>query len=195
MKKTIFIISTLLMISVFSFSQTIKVDKMPNSVSEFVALRNQIATSPEGGATMFVLALKLCVDNPTVGEQCLVIATDRSRLQQGSVYKGFQLFAPDNNRVKRQLNSYPYVVNSYFKGANPENAYTATLPYVLSFSSNAYSGNKKAGTFKIFVKCYGADSPRPIKLVKNNKGYWKAVEWSSIIMGIKKPVVEIDDDL
>ncbi len=195
MKKTIFFITYLFIFSVSALAQTIQVDKMPNSVEEFVTLRDQIAKSPQGGVAMFVLALKLCVDNPSVGEQCLVIAVDRSRLQQGSIYKGFQLFSSDNNRVKRQLNYYPYVVNSYFKGANPENGYTATLPYVFNFSSNAYSGDKKVGKFKIFVKCYGADSPRPIKLVKNNKGYWKAVEWSSIIMGIKKPVVKIDDDL
>ena len=195
MKKIILFISCAFILSNFVFAQTVKVEKMPTTVEEFVELRNKIATTPEGGATMFILALKLQKENPEVGIQCLVIATDRSRLQEGSVYKGFQLYKPDMNSIKRQLTSYPYIVNSYFKGATPENGYTTKTPYVLNFSSNPYSGNIADGKFKIFVKCYGADNPRPIRMIKNNKGYWKASEWSSMVMGIKKPVVKVDDDL
>ena len=195
MKKVVLFITFAFIFSSFVFSQTVKFEKMPTTVEEFVKLRNEIATTPEGGATMFIIALKLQNDNPEVGKQCLVIAADRSRLQQGSTYKGFQLFVPDNNSIKRQLLQYPYVVNSYYKGATPENGYTAKSPYILNFSSNAYSGSIEKGDFKVFVKCYGADSPRPIRMIKNNKGYWKAKEWSSMVMGIRKPVVEVDDGL
>ena len=195
MKKTIFLFSFVFVFLVSVFSQTVTVKKMPKSVDEFVKLRNKIATTPEGGATMFVLALKLYEENSIVGEKCLVIAVDRNRLQQGSVFKGFQLFRNDGNRIKSQIAKYPYIVDYYFKGATPENGYKTKLPYILDFSSNAYSGDPKTGKFKIFVKCYGADSARPMKIVKNNKGYWKASEWSSIIMGGKKPVIKVDDDL
>ncbi len=195
MKKTIFLFSFVFVFLVSAFSQTVTIKKMPKNVDEFVKLRNKIATTPQGGVSMFILALKMYEKNPPLGKQCLVIATDRTRLQKGNVYKGFQLFSTDGNRIKKQIEKYPYIVNYYFKGATPENGYTTKLPYVLDFSSNAYSGDVKTGKFKIFVKCYGADSARPIKTVKNNKGYWKASEWSSIIMGGKKPVIEVDDDL
>ena len=195
MKKIILFIACVFIHSNFVFAQTVKVEKMPTTVEEFVELRDKIATTPEGGATMFIIALKLYKENPEVGSQCLVIAADRSRLQEGNVYKGFKLYNPDMNSIKRQLISYPYVVNSYFKGSTPENGYTAKSPYVLIFSSNAYSGSIEDGNFKVFVKCYGADSPRPIRMIKNNKGYWKASEWSSMVMGLRKPVVEVDDDL
>ncbi len=161
----------------------------------FLKLRDEIAGTPEGGAAIFVIAVKIFNENPDLGAQCLVIATDRNRLQSGTVYKGFQLMRSDFDRMKRQLSQYPFIPNSYFKGATPENGYKFDFPTQMNFSSNAYSGNKSAGTFKVFVQCYGADSPRPITLVRNNKGFWKAKEWSSIIMGMKKPVVEIDDDL
>ncbi len=195
MKKITLIIILAFILSNSVFSQTVKVDKLPISTEEFVKLRNRIATTPQGGATMFIIAVKLYKENPDLGKQCLVIATDRSRLQTGSTYKNFQLFKPDMTSIERQINRYPYVVDSYFRGAAPENGYSSKTPYILNFSSNAYSGNVADGNFKVFVKCYGADSPRPIRLIKNNRGYWKAKEWSSIIMGIKKPVSNNDDDL
>ncbi len=173
----------------------VQVDKEPKTVEEFIELRNKIATTPQGGATMFILAFKLQKENPDIGKQCLVIAADRGRLQTGSDYKGFQVVKTDMDRIKRQLKSVPYVTDSYFKGATPENGYTTKLPYILSFSANSYCGNIEDGNYKVFVKSYGADNPRPIRMIKNNKGYWKASEWSSIVMGIRKPVVVVDDDL
>lgn len=188
----------LILFAAFSFSisaQTIKIDKMPASVDEFLELRDAIADTPEGGAAIFVIALKMYKDKPEVGKQCLVIAVDRSKLSSGSAYKGFDVMKSYLSRIDRQLSSYPYVVNSYFKGATPENGYVFEFPTQMDFSSNAYSGDKQAGEFKVFVKCYGADSPRPIRLKRNDKGVWKAVEWSSIVMGIRPPVKNISDDL
>jgi len=195
MKKFILIFSFSLLFSAFVPAQTVKVKTMPRTLSEFLELRNKIATTPQGGASMFVLALKIYAENPLIGMQCLVIAADRSRLQKGSVYKGFELLPTDANRIKRQIKAYPFLGNSYLKGASPQNGYQTKLPYILSFSSNPYSGKIESGKFKIFVKSSGANSPRPIKMYRNNKGFWKAQEWSTIIMGVQKPNVEIDDDL
>lgn len=178
-----------------NFAQTVKIEKMPASVDEFVTLRNQIANTPEGGAAMFIIALKMYAESPEIGEKCLVIATDRSRLKEGGTYKGFSMGTTDFNRIKTQKERYPYVANSYFKSANPKNKYTVSFPAEMEFSTNAYSGNIADGNIKMFVKSSGADSARPIRMVKNNKGYWKASEWSTIVMGIKKPVEELDDDL
>ena len=176
-------------------AQIVEIKKMPNTVDEFLELRDEIATTPEGGATMFIIALKLYQENPDIGAQCLVIAVDAGSLQNGSVYSGFEIRKNSMDRIKRQISQYPYIPNSYFKGATPENAYTYEFPTQMDFSSNAYSGNISDGNFKVFVKCYGADSPRPIRLIKNNRGLWKATEWSSIIMGMRKPVENVDDKL
>ncbi len=198
MKKVISIL--VLSFIVFSASaqmplKAVKVDKIPTSVDEFLKLRNDIATSPQGGAAMFIIALKMYVENPEVGAQCLVIATDRSRLTSGDVYKGFAVSPMDMNRIKSQLQQYAYLPNSYFKGTSPADGYKVKLPAKISCSSTRYSGNMLSGKFKVFVKCSGADSQRPISLVKNKKGYWKAKEWSTIIMGIRAPEVEVEDDL
>jgi len=195
MRKFVILLALSFVFSGFANAQVVKIDKMPTTVADFLDLRDKIAQTPEGGATMFIIALKLYVENPTVGEQCLVIAIDRSRIEAGTVYKGFALYKNDKYRLDRQMKQYPYVPNSYFKGANPDNGYNFKFPTQMDYSSNTYSGDKNAGDFKVFVKCYGADSSRPIRLIKNDKGFWKAKEWSSIIMGIRKPVEDVDDDL
>jgi hypothetical protein len=65
---------------------------------------------------------------------------------------------------------------------------------VVECKKNQYS-DIDANTVKVFVKCTGADSPRPITLVKNDKGIWKAKEFSSLLVGIKAPPSNVKDDL
>ena len=96
--------------------------------------------------------------------------------------------------IKRQIiNKNRRLPNSYIKGSSPENLYKVKLPYTYEYMSNPSSGDVSSGVYKIFVKCSGADSPRPINLEMNNRGYWKATSWSSLLTGIKKPPV--DDDI
>ncbi len=174
---------------------TISVESMPKTVDEFIALRDNQATTAEGGVVTFIVAIKMYQENPEIGEQCLVIAVDRSELTQGNIYKGFAINGMVMSRLKEQVRRYPYIANSYFKGANADNGYEVTFPSQIEISTNSYSGNKDEGVFKVFAKSNGADSPRPITIVKNNKGLWKAKEWSSILMGIVPPKEVIDDDL
>ena len=171
----------------------ITIKTLPSSIDEFVQLRDQIAKTPEGGAAILLLALKIFADNEQLGKQCLVVASDRSRLQEGDDYKGYSIVHSDMNLLSSQLSKYPNIPNSYIEGASPENNYSVTLPFVYTFSRQKYSGDESEGVIKIFVKCYGADIDRPIQLTRNNRGLWKATNWSSIIVGIKKP--PIDDDI
>jgi hypothetical protein len=177
------------------FSESITVLKLPKSLKEFIDMRNEIATTPQGGALMFVIALNLQVENPAIGKQCLVIAVDNKKLETGNIYKGYQLKKSIKNRILSQLKRFPYIAYSYFKGANPQNGYSTKSPYKIIYSSNKSSGIISGGNYKIFLKSNGADSPRPIRMAKNNRGYWKAVEWSSIIMGIRKPIKINEDKL
>ncbi len=195
MKKTRIILSMLALIVCSSISaQTVKIKEVPKTIDDFVSLRNKIATTPEGGCAIFMLALKIYTDDPKFGKQCLVVAADRNSLREGNIYKGHELLKADMDLIKRQIiNKDRKLPNSYIKGSSPENNYKVKLPYTFEFMSNPSSGDAATGTYKIFVKCSGADSPRPISLQKNNRGYWKATSWSSVLVGIKKPPV--DDDI
>lgn len=194
MKKKIYLILLLSITSFVSISaQTVKIKKIPNTIEEFVSMRNKIATSPEGGAAMFMLALKMYIDRPELGKKCFVAIVDRNLLREGNVYKGYKLLNTDMSLIESQMRNDKLIPNSYIKGSSPGNHYAVKLPYVYEFSSNKYSGSIEDGDFKLFVACSGASSPRPIRMKKNNRGIWKTSNWSSVLVGIKKPPV--DDDL
>ena len=99
-------------------------------------------------------------------------------------------------RIVSQVEAQPYLPRSYIGDATPDNLYEVPAPpYVISVSDNPYSGDPDSGTYKVFVSCSGAASPRPITVARNNRGIWKAREWSSIIVGVKAPATQGDDDL
>ncbi len=194
MKNKIYLVVILLSFSFgFATAQTQKIKKIPKSVEEFVEMRNEIATTPQGGAAMFLLALKMYIDNPALAEKCFVAIVDRNLLREGNVYKGYELLNGDMSLIKNQMRNDKLIPNSYIKGSKPDNHYKVKLPYIYEFTSNKYSGSIEAGDFKLFVACSGASSPRPIRMKKNNRGIWKTSSWSSVLVGIAKP--PIDDDL
>ncbi len=191
MKRLFFLFAIIFFAAVVN-AQTVKVDKLPSTVDEFIELRNNIATTPEGGATVFLIALKTYVENPELGNQLLVIAADRGSLQAGDTYKGFSLGKSSMQLIERQMGNNKKIPNSYIQSSSPENGYSVKTPFEYKYKSNPYSGDPAKGLYKIFVFCSGADSARPITLKKNDKGIWKASNWSSVLVGIKKEPV-IDD--
>jgi hypothetical protein len=67
---------------------SVQLDNLPSSLDQFVAWRDRVATTPQGGAASMVVALLLYAGNKALGEQCLAAAVDRARLQEGS--SGYQ---------------------------------------------------------------------------------------------------------
>ena len=64
-----------------------------------------------------------------------------------------------------------YVPFSYFKGATPDNDYTATQPFTVTFYTNPYS-DANEGYKKLFVDSGGADNAREIVLRMRGDGKW-----------------------
>ncbi len=171
----------------------IEINKLPANIEEFIMLRDELSKTAEGGAALFLLALKTLIDKPEVGLKFLVASVDMQRLTTGTTYKGFDLLPNDLNLIKSQFKNNPLIPNSYIEGTAFTNNYTPQLPYKYLFTSNQYSGNPEGNSYKLYVKCSGADSPRPIAMHRNDKGIWKANEWSSVLVGIKKSTQIIDD--
>jgi hypothetical protein len=180
-----------------SLPTSIQIDGIPQSIDAFVALRDQVATTPQGGAAMMVVALIAYATDEELGRQCLTVAVDRDRLQEGAQgYKGWELRRSDLQRIRLQLQGKAYLAYSYLQGTSPQNGYQPSdPPYILTFQDNPYSGDVDSGTYKTFVHSSGADSPRPVTLKRNNRGVWKASEWSSLIVGVAPPAKKADDDL
>lgn len=200
LKTTIFVVAILFQpFSARTQNNTIpsvEIDNVPQSIEAFTEMRNNIATTPQGGAAMFILALKIYTENPELGEKCLIVMVDKGvRRENPNGYKGYTLLNTDMNLIRRQLAKQQYIPKSYISGATPDNAYEVNLPYMFKFSVNRYSGTVESGNIKLFVACSGASTPRPIRMKINSSGIWKASEWSSLVVGIRKPTNEDIDDL
>jgi hypothetical protein len=146
---------------------------------------------------MMIIALLLYTESEELGQQCLTVAVDRKWLQEGPKgYKGWQLRVRDMQLIRSQIKSRTHIPKSYVKGATPENGYELpALPYEFEVSSNPYSGDPESGEYKVFVASSGASSPRPVTVRRNKRGIWKAYEWSSLLVGVREPVLEMDDEL
>ncbi len=170
---------------------SVSVEKIPSSLEEFIALRDTLARTPQGGAVVFVLALLIYTKNHTLGEQCLVIALDMSVLVEGETYKGYALHHKDRKFIEKYIgkdSGTEYLPNSYVAGTEREKGYA--LPagrLTFRFFSQEQKPDADPSAAKVFVASTGADSPRPVSLVRNVKGIWKATNWRSLLVSIKPP--------
>jgi hypothetical protein len=174
------------------------VEKIPGTIEEFLAIRDGLASSPEGGAVVMAVALIAYTLDEALGKQCLTVAVDRDRLvESGDGYKGFALSIRELASLKDRILRQPHIARSYVRGTNPAGRYElpAAGPLAFEVTSNPHSGDKASGSYKVFLASSGADSPRPVTLRRNDKGLWKASEWSSLTLGIRPPAAAVSDDL
>lgn len=181
----------------FAQNKVMKLSKLPASPEEFINMRNKMARTPEGGATMFLAALLNLGKNEKLGMQCLTIAIDQSQVTSGNVYKGYK---PGRNtmyhlkRLKRggRGNFWAYAPKAYLKGATLKNGYTPSKPYKVVTSRNKYSGRESSGKVKVYIDVAGF-RPRPVTMKRNDKGIWKAYEFSSFFLDVPKVPKKKDD--
>ena len=167
--------------------EPVTIAALPRSIEEFVALRDQVAVTPQGGAAMMVVALLLHAQDEALGAQCLSAAAASERLSEGGGgYQGWRMRRGDLQRISDQIRQQPYLPKSYIQGTHPENGYELpAAPHEIAFTSNPYSGNPAEGRFKVFVACSGAATPRPVTVKRSALGIWHAYEWSTLVVGVQ----------
>jgi hypothetical protein len=174
--------------------KTITLPSLPENIDSFIEIRDQIANSPEGGAAIFVLAMLMFENERKLGEQAFTVALDRNNLSESMM--GYKGFTPSQS-IKFHLNRFEgknYWGKSYIIGTSFENGYLLPAQLNVEVGRNP-SSEQSNGDIKVFVKCTGADTPRPITMRINDKGIWKAYECSSMFVDMRVPKQIISDDL
>lgn len=201
MKRSVFIfLITFVILGPAAYSQNsskiVEIPALPRVMDEFIGVRNDLSTTPEGGAAVLVLALYLYTQDKEFGLDALTLALDRSVIiEKSDGYKGYAPSGSFLSYLTTYLDPRPYLAPSYLLGTSPENGYTVPPgPLRVEVFRNAYS-KQPNGDMRVLVECSGADSPRPVTLSENNRGIWKAVNTNSLFVGIRKPVEVIDDEL
>lgn len=173
----------------------VEVPGLPATVEELVALRDRIATTPEGGAAIMVLALLAYAQDPALGTKFLTVAIEARQLDDGpDGYKGKQPSRMALIDMRDRIGRAPHIARSYVQGTSPQGGYALPpAPWVIS--GREQPGDVQGDRGKTFVRSTGADSPRPVQLTKNDKGHWKASGWSSLQVGVRAPAAPASDDI
>ncbi|WP_028973720.1 DUF6935 domain-containing protein [Spirochaeta cellobiosiphila] len=173
----------------------VEIPGIPTNLDSFLALRDRLSLSPEGGASMFIVSMVMYTQNQNLGQEAFTISLDRFNLvTDPSGYKGYSPSQTFMLRAKNYLEPRPYIAFSYLMGTSPESRYVLPKkPYKIMYSTNAYSYISDTEV-KLFVHSTGSETPRPIVLKKNNRGLWK-VKSHSLFLGVLAPTELVDDDL
>ncbi len=180
-------------VSLSAQEQYVEIQSIPATIEEFEGIRDSLASTPEGGAATMLLAMLVFAENETLGLQCMTVALDNSNIEKGGVYKGHQ----PAKHLEYHLNRFrqkKYWPKATIQGTVPENGYAYETPIRFAISRNKYSGSEESGKVKVFVATYGV-SPRPMTMVRNNRGIWKAKELSSFFVDVQAPPSGEDDEL
>jgi hypothetical protein len=171
--------------------------KIPVSVDEFIMLRDSLAQDPRGGYVMFICAMIVYGKNKELGLQCMTLMLDQSLLKKGGskpAYKGYSPGA-DAMYLIRQIDKFPWLGAIYIDGCALENSYSlpAKGPYVIRFNQLTLDETDQV---RLYAFTSSGNLPRPITLKKNDKGLWKALNISSVVVGpsnLPKAAVKKDD--
>ncbi|PJZ44251.1 DUF6935 domain-containing protein [Leptospira brenneri] len=192
MKKATIFVFLLIFLTDQAFAQNltsrnpVSFSSEPTSVEEFKFLHSSVATSPEGGVAMLVLAISLYGKNQDLGRKAIILSVlskNRQKSTKQTAVDGVDLGAGDQYLLG-QLDKYKMLPNGYWKGAEPSNGYTASLPLTVETYTNPYSGDESTGKIKLFVATRGASSFRPVSVEKDVDGLWRAKEMSSLFVGM-----------
>ncbi len=158
----------------------IKISALPTTIEDFISLPGTDLKDPNQVVALTIVALSMYPKEKNIAIIMLDYLRGPSPL---STYE--KQFLKDRFRGK------DYLINSYFKGATPENNYQAQLPLEIQVVKTTHSEDLlHEGYLQLYVKSGGADSLRGVKLRnKPSTGQWFLWEYH-LLPDIRKPVAE-----
>lgn len=108
-------------------------ERFPNSIIEFEATRNRLATEPHGAVALQVMAFELYRRNPDEGLKALKMNNTETNFT--STLRQLKEMMDTKDAVYAR----PYLAAALLQGATPENNYTPEKPYTVSVRVNPTS--------------------------------------------------------
>lgn len=188
-KKTIALCLLVLSLAGIAFAKNspnprVSFDRIPQDMTEFVTLRDSLANTPQGGATLFVVALYIFSQDQVLGKDCLTVALDYSSIRRVNP-GGYNGWEPNMSVIESARNAvyYPEIARSYFEGTSFRNNYRLAKngPYSCWFEISL-AQRVDINTYKVFIYSNGDNQPRSITVKQNDRGLWKVVGEDSLRM-------------
>ena len=142
-------------------SVTVTFDALPTTLAELQSLPLADLKTPYGTAALTAAALNQYeADRAATCEMVNFLRGPRP------------MSAYEEQFIRDRLAGKMYVIRSYWAGTSPQNNYTPTLPYSVTFYEDPYSYQNE-GYCRLNSRSSGADSPRQITLrKKESTGEW-----------------------
>lgn len=172
-------------------------ETIPETISEFLAMRDELGDTPEGAATLFVNAMIIYTENEDLGIQCFTVILDRDNLQRSvpGAYKGWDPSVGFTKDIRKVLYNSA-IARSYIEETTPIDNYTINkkTSHSCYFDINT-TRRVDVITYDMFLYSTGANNPRRIRLRKNNHGFWKVLDASFLFGHVTPARYKTDDDL
>ena len=175
-------------------SGSISLANIPANINEFKALRSRMGKTPQSGAALFIAAMILYGKNAKQGLECFTYALDRSNLTRNRKLDSGLGPSMSFMYYIKQLNKRKYLGGAYIRGTSHKNAYRIPegAPLKIDYVQFTVRGNRA----KLYIKTTSGNRPRPLTLLRNNRGIWKVKYASSLFVGVmRRPAKTIDDNL
>ena len=142
-------------------SETITFTALPKNLAELTALPEADLSSPFKTAALAVAVLNNYEADKEATYEMLNWLRGPNPLPER-----------EKQFIRDRLGGKMYVIRSFWAGTSPQNNYTPSEPYSVTFFEDPYT-YQNAGYAKLNVRSSGADSPRQITLrKKESTGQW-----------------------
>ncbi len=151
---------------------------------------------PAAVTRLLVEGMLMLEQDAELGSQMMALVYSKKNLELAPDAPAGVRFRRTDDSVRRLLANVN-IARSYCGGTD-QNGYGEFAPSRIELDTG-YSAARQGidypapGQAKFFVKCGGADTPRPVTLARNNAGYWKVTNFSSLTVGVKQPAAEAGD--
>jgi len=170
-----------------SASETVRIEKMPASIEDFIVLQ-QAHNTPEGAATCFAVAMLTYEMNPDLARAFFTLSLTDANLMEGrNGYNGRQPDVGYQDHIDRRLKYDAGMARSYVQGTNRNDNYILPLlPYDFVFTRNDRSVESE-NLIRVYLESTGADTPRPVLTMRGQDGQWRVDGASSLFVGVAAP--------
>ena len=168
-------------------SQTVRIEQMPTTVEQFVALQQNLNT-PEGAAACFAVAMLTYELDPDLSRAFFTLSLTDANLMDGrNGYNGRQPDVGYQDHIERRLKYDSGMARSYVQGTNRNDNYILPLlPYDFVLTRNDRS-IESDDLIRVYLESTGADTPRPVLTMRGKDGQWRVDGASSLFVGVAAP--------
>lgn len=150
----------------FNEHAMVSISRFPKNITEFKQLEAEVGGTPQGAATLMVVAITLLRDDEDLGTECIAAITSGAKGTSAS--------------LKKSIAAHEYYPRLFYKGASAANSYQPFSPFRVDVFADKESYSKN-GQLTLYLRPGGGDKNAPITVKKIGSTY-KVTDFSGLAL-------------